>query len=92
MLEKKKLNVFLLFVLVALILILGVVSVQQIRMAQFNKRLTSIEGSVIRMENAVNNVVGAAERFNSEYERAMTPPKSTDDGIQVGIGDRKEPK
>lgn len=85
---KERYDVFLFFVLAALILIGLLVTVQQIRIAQFNARLTSIEGSVTRIESGVGQVVGVVKR----YERALEPPEQSDIDEQVVAGDRKEPK
>ena len=89
--SKEKYDVFLFFVLAALILIMAIVTLQQIRIAQFNGRLISIEDSVTRIENSVGRFVGVMERYDGEHERALNIPEQQDLGTeQVAIGDRRE--
>ena len=76
------------FVLAALILVFAVVVVMQIRVVQFDKRLSSIESSVTRIEAGVGGLVGVVER----YEKALDLPELGDEKIEVGVGDRKETK
>jgi len=87
-LPKQRYDAFLFFVLVALVLVFAVVAVQQIRMAQMNTRISSIEGSVMRIESGVGGLVGTVER----YERALDLPEQQDGRIEGGVGDRREGK
>lgn len=85
---KQKCDAFLLFVLVVLIMIFGLVFLEQIRDARFDARLSSIEGSVTRIEGGVEKLVGVIQR----YERALDFPGQEDEDVQVGLGDRKVTK
>jgi len=85
---RRRYDAFLFFVLVALILVFAVVAVQQVRMAQFNAKLSSIEDSVTRIESGIGGLVGTVER----YERALDLPEQQDERIEVGVGDRREGK
>jgi len=53
-LPKQRYDAFLFFVLVALVLVFAVVVVQQLRMAQFNAKLSVIEDSVTRIEDGLS--------------------------------------
>jgi len=85
---KQRYDAFLFFVLVGLILIAAIVTVQQIRIIQFNERLSSIEDSVGRIESGIGGLVGTVER----YEKALDLPGVDDEKIEVGVGDRREGK
>lgn len=84
---RQRYDAFLFFVLVALIVVFAVVTVMQIRVAQFDKRMSSVEGSVTRIENGMDELVGVVRR----YERALDIPGQQDLGTeQVAVGDRRE--
>jgi len=83
---RRRYDAFLFFVLAALILVFGVVTVTQIRIAQFNKRMSSVEDSVTRIEDGMEKLVGVVRR----YERALNLPE-IDDG-RIEVGDRRETK
>jgi len=84
--KSKKNDLLLFFVLVALVLVYAVVTVAQIRLAQFNARLSSIEDSVTRIEESTKGLVDVVER----YESALDLPEQQDGRIEVGVGDRRE--
>lgn len=81
---------FLFFIFAALILVFTVVTVQQIRMAQFNKRMCSVEDSVTRIEDGVDELIDAVKKYGWEHEEARDFSQQTDRGTEVGTGDRRE--
>ena len=79
-------EVFLFFVFAALIMIFGLVLIQQMRDARFDARLSSIEDSVTRIEAGVGSLVGTVTR----YEKALDLPGVDVEKLEVGVGDRRE--
>jgi len=81
---------FLFFIFVALIIVFGVVAVQQIRNAQMAVKIIIIEDSVTRIEVSMDKVIEAIKKYDWEHEEASDFSQQTDRGIEVGVGDRKE--
>lgn len=89
---KQKYDAFLFFVLVALIIVFAVVSVIQIRVAQFDKRMSSVEDSVTRIEDGMQEVIEAVRRYEWAHEEASDFSQQSDRGVEVGVGDRRATK
>lgn len=87
---KERYDGFLFFVLVALILVFAVVSVMQIRVAQFNARMSVVEDKVTRVESGVGELIEAVKKHNWAHEEASDFSQKSDRGIEVGVGDRRE--
>jgi len=88
--DMSRLAVIMFFVLVALITVFAVVAVQQIRIAQFNKRMHIVEDSVTRIEDGMEECVRAIRKYKWTHEEASDFSQQSDRGIEVGVGDRKE--
>lgn len=84
-----RLVVVMFFVLVALITVFAVVAVQQIRVAQFNKRMHVVEDSVTRIEAGMEECVRAIRKYGWAREEVLDFSRQSDRGIEVGVGDRK---
>lgn len=81
---------FLFFIFVALLLIAGVVAVQQIRVAQVVVKVSSIEDSVTRIEDGVGELIETVRKFKWAHEEASDSSIRQGEDIQVGVGDRRE--
>lgn len=87
---KEKYDAFLFFVLVGLIIVFGVVAVQQIRVAQVVVKISVIEDSVTRIENSMQKVIEAIKKYDWERAEVLDFSQQINRGIEVGVGDRKE--
>ena len=89
---KEKYDAFLFFVLVALVIVSAIVVVQQIRIMQFNQRMSLVEDSVTRIEGSVQEAIEAIRKYNWAHEEASDFSQQSDRGTEVGVGDRRETK
>lgn len=83
---ERKYDVFLFFVFAALVMVFGLVLLEQMRDARFDARLSSIEDSVTKVEEGMDELVGVVRA----YKRALNLPEVDDRGIEVG--DRRRAK
>lgn len=79
-LPRRRYDAFLFFVFAGLVVIFGLVFLEQMRDARFDARLSSIEDSVTRIEEGMDELVSVVER----YERAILPPELEDGRMEVG--------
>jgi len=87
---KQRYDAFLFFVLAALILVFAVVTVMEIRIAQFDKRMSSVEDSVTRIEDGVQELMEVVRKYDWAHEEASDFSQQSDRGTEVGVGDRRE--
>ena len=87
---RRRYDAFLFFVLAALVLVFGGFAVMQIRVSQFDKRMSSVEDSVTRIEDGMQELVEAVKKYDWAHEAASDFSQESDRGIEVGVGDRGE--